>query len=298
MAISTPPILSSLVLESLKRSGYSNPSSELQARATERWLEEIKAELWAKARNLKSLQSKSITVLSKGVNQYSNPSDYASDMTIVFATGSTFGTAQAGASGSITLASSYTGTEADVIAREIVITSGTGVGGIATISSYVPGTKVATVSPSFSTAPTSGSGYMILDDYRSLQEGPIWDHANISVGQDKGYPDTFFPIGDATNGKIILNPTPWRSDSQPMILIHRYQADLTEADAVGTLMLTLYQKWQQLWITGLRWKTLQNDDDDRAVGAFQEYQKSMRDIMNVEIYGNTINELQMKVVDF
>ena len=298
MSISTPPILASLVLESLKRSGYSNPSADLQARATERWIEEIKAELWAKARQLKSLQSKAVTVLTKGVAQYSNPSDYASDMTIVFASGGTYGTAQNGSTSSVTLASSYAGVESDVIGREIVITAGTGVGGIATVSAYVPGTKVATVTPSFTTAPTTGSSYMILDDYRPLREAPVWDYAPVQTGQTKGYPDSFFPLGDPTNGKIILNPTPFRNDSQPMILIHRYQADLTEVDAVAPLMLTLYQKWQQLWITGIRWKALQNDDDDRAPAAFQEYQKSLRDIMNAEVYGNTINELQTKVVDY
>ena len=298
MAISTPPILSSLVLESLKRAGYGNPSSDLQARATERWIEEIKAELWAKARNLKSLQSKAVTALTNGVAQYSNPSDYAADMTIVFASGGTYGTAQSGSTSSVTLASTYAGAASDVIGRELVITAGTGIGGIATISSYVPGTKVATVTPAFTTAPTTGSSYLILDDYRPLRESTVWEYSNVQTGQNQGYPDSFFPLGDSSNGKLILHPTPFRNDSQPMILIHRYQADLTEADAVGSLMLTLYQKWQPLWITGIRWKALQNDDDDRAPAAFQEYQKSLRDIMNAEVYGNTINELQMKVVDY
>lgn len=298
MAISTPPILSSLVIESLKRSGYSNPSADLQARATERWIEEIKTELWAKGNNLKSLQTKSVTVLTKGVGQYSNPTDYHSDMNKVFATGSVFGTAQAGSTSSVTLAASFTGVEADIISREIVIVSGTGLGGISTISAYVPATKVATITPSLTVAPTTGSGYLILDDYRPLSEYPIWDQSFIHFPGDKGYPTCYFPIGDSSDGKFVLNPIPWRDDSQPMVVINRYQADLTEADSVGTLMLKLYQKWQQLWISGIRWKTLQNDDDERAPGAYQEYQKAMRDIINIETYGNTINELQSKVVDY
>lgn len=298
MSISTPPILSSLVIESLRRAGYSKPSGELQARATERWLEEIKAELWARARDLKSLQSKAITILTKGVQQYSNPNDYASDMSIKFATGGIYGTAQAGATNTITLASSFTGTAADIVGKEIVVSSGVGVGGISTVYGYVPGTKIASVSPDFSTAPINGSGYVILDYYQTLTESPIWENGNSQFSQDKGYPLYYLPFGDGTNGKFLLNPIPWREDNQPMVLINRYKADLTEADAVGPLMLTLYQKWQPLWISGLRWKALQNDDDSRAPGVFQEYQKSLRDLVNAENYGNTLNELQMKVVDY
>lgn len=298
MALSTPPILSSIVIESLKRAGYSNPSSDLQARATERWIEEIKSELWAKARDLKSLQTKAVTVVSRGVAQYSNPTDYASDMSMQFATGGVFGTAQTGTVTSITLASSYSGTEQDLIAKELVITSGTGVGGISTISGYVPATKVATLSPALVIAPDVTSGYVVIDTYIPLTQSPIWDYPNVTIAGNKGYPETFFPIGESSTGKFILNPTPWRDDTQPMVLIQRYQADLTETDTVGSLMLKLYQQWQILWICGIRWKALQNDDDDRAPGAYQEYQKAMRDIINMDTYGNTLDDMQIKVTEY
>lgn len=298
MATAIPPILASLVLEALRRAGYSNPSADLQARATERWIEEIKSELWAKARNLKALQSKAVTVLSKGVAQYSNPSDYASDMTIVFATGARYGTAQDGTVSTVTLAATDAGVESDTVGREVVIVSGTGVGGISTISAFDEGTKIATITPSVTTAPDNTSGYVLLDDYRPLREMPIWDYDIVLTNRNLGYPTVFYPLGDASNGKLLLDPKPWREDSQPMVLLHRYQADLTEADTTGTLLLTLYQKWQPLWVSGLRWKALQNDDDDRAPSAFQEYQKSMRDIMNAEIYGHTISDLRVQVMDY
>jgi hypothetical protein len=217
---------------------------------------------------------------------------------MVFASGARYGAAQAGTTASITLAATDTGTESDTIGREVAITSGTGLGGISTISAFNTTSKLATFTPAVTTAPVLSSGYVILDDYRPMREMPLWDHSKTLMSQNKGYPEAFFPLGDSSNGQFLLDPKPWREDSQPMIIIHRYQADLTEADSTGTLLLTLYQKWQPLWISGLRWKCLQNDDDDRAPSAFQEYQKSMRDIMNAEIYGNTISDLRVQVQDY
>lgn len=298
MASPTPPILSSLILEALKRSGHSSPDAELIARAQTRWIEEIKAELWARERKLKSLQTRGVKVLTNGVGLYSNPSDYASDMSMKLATGARYGTLQAGAAGSITLAASDSGTDIDTIGKEVVITSGTGLNGISYITSFNSGTKVAGVSPSFTTAPAASSGYMILDTYKPLVERPVWDYESMTVPYTQGYPDFYFPRGDSTNGQFLLYPVPYRSDSQPLVVIQQYYADLVELDVTGTLMATLYQKWQQLWIAGIRWRCLQDDDDSRAASAFQEYQKAFRDVVAADTYGLTINGLQAQVMDY
>lgn len=298
MASPIPPILSSIVLEALKRSGYENPSADLQARARNRWIEEIKTEMWAKERKLKSLQSRAVTILSNGIGKYSNPTDYASDMTMKFVTGSRYGTLQAGSSSSITLSASDAGTVIDTIGREVIITSGTGIRGIAFITSYDAGTKVAGVSPSFSTAPTAGSEYMIAEIYKPLDEKPVWDYERTDVPFTQGYPDYFFPQGDSADGNFLLLPVPYRSDSQPMVVIQNYYADLTEIDLTSALLATLYQKWQQLWIAGIRWRCLQNDDDNRAGGAFQEYQKAIKEVIAAETYGNTLNYMQFQVCDY
>lgn len=298
MASPIPPILSSLILEALKRSGYENPNTDLQERARTRWIEEIKSELWAKERKLKSLQTRNVTTLTVGLAQYSNPSDYASDRTMSFVTGTRYGTLQAGSSLSVTLAASDAGGQSTTIGKEIIITSGTGLGGISFITGYTEATKVATVSPSFSTAPTAGSGYVVCDYYKPLTERPLWDYETTQIPFTQGYPDYFFPKGDSTNGAFVLLPVPYRNDSQPMAVIQNYYSDLTELDVAGTLMATLYQKWQQLFIAGIRWKCLQNDDDSRSTGAFQEYQKAIKDVVGAETYGSGVNSLQFRVCDY
>lgn len=298
MASPVSPILHNIVFEALQRAGYGNPGTDLQARARDHWIEEIKSELWARARKLKSLQTRSITTLTKGLPQYSNPTDYASDMQMELITGGRYGTAQAGSTTTVTLASNETATEADLLGKEIAIYSGTGVGGISFVTAYNSGTKVVTFSPAVTTAPASGSLYVVIDEYRPIFEKPIWNMGEYLKSKEMGYPDTFYPIGDGSNGKFILSPTPYRSDSQPLLVSQRYYADLTEQDLSGTLLATLYQKWRPMWISGIRWKCLQNDDDNRAASVFQEYQKAIRDVISIETDGISVNGLQACVVDY
>lgn len=71
-------------------------------------------------------------------------------------------TAQAGASGTITLAADAPAV--DISGLLIVIVSGTGAGQVRRIASYVTGTKVATMEANWATPPDSSSVYRILID--------------------------------------------------------------------------------------------------------------------------------------
>jgi hypothetical protein len=108
----------------------------------------------------------------------------------------------------------------------VVFVSGTGAGGISTITAFNPTSKLATISPAVTTAPDAGTGYLVLDDYRPMVEKPSWEIPVLTANKSRGYPDVFFPSGDSTNGKFTAYPIPWRDDSQPMVLIHDYQVDL------------------------------------------------------------------------
>lgn len=71
------------------------------------------------------------------------------------------GTAQAGASSTITLPSTFSSTDGTYNGLTITITSGTGVGQVRTISGYVGSTKVATVSSAWTTNPDATSVFLI-----------------------------------------------------------------------------------------------------------------------------------------
>lgn len=71
------------------------------------------------------------------------------------------GTAQAGTSSTITLASSFPAVDDLFNGKQIEIVSGTGSGQVRTISDYVGSTRVATVSSNWTTPPNSSSVYEI-----------------------------------------------------------------------------------------------------------------------------------------
>lgn len=73
------------------------------------------------------------------------------------------GTATGGSTTTVVLAVGASAVDDFYKGMQISITSGTGAGQKSQITAYVGATKTATVSPAFSTAPATGSGYTIFD---------------------------------------------------------------------------------------------------------------------------------------
>src|SRR5688572_27212309 len=93
------------------------------------------------------------------------------------------GTAQAGTTSTITLAAGASATDDIYNEKVIVLTGGTGSGQHRTITDYVGATKVATISPVYTTAPGATTTYVV----RNPDGGwvvPMWE--GIGVPQDVG----------------------------------------------------------------------------------------------------------------
>jgi len=288
--------ITSIITEAFKKAGINSPSTDLMTRAQVQWLEEIRTDLWKRVKKAKFLQARSVTLLVNGLAKYQNPSDFESDLTLEYATGSRYGTAQAGTLGTVTLATTENAQQADLIGKEIVLLSGSASGQISYIIGYDSTTKVATVSPSFTVAPSTDS-YLIIDQYKPLEEKPLWEQQNLPNQTGQGTPDRFFPVGNATDGEFILWPVPYRTDSQPAIVLHRYYADISEIDTTGTLFATLLAKWRNLWLLGLKWKALDDADDDKEPAAQKAYLKELQEITRAN-YGNDLMNVQTKLGDY
>ena len=90
------------------------------------------------------------------------PSAVSGNITLTAsATNHDSGAAQAGTSTTITLKATSSATDDIYNGMYVTITSGTGAGQIRIIEDYVGSTKVATVTPAWTTAPTSASNYAI-----------------------------------------------------------------------------------------------------------------------------------------
>jgi hypothetical protein len=114
----------------------------------------------------------------------------------------------------------------------------------------------------------------------------------------QGEPEIFYPMGDADDGEYWLYPIPYRTDSQPMVLLQYYYSDITELDLTSTTLLTLYQKWRNFWLRGIMWKAVEDADDNRANQWEQKYEIKKRQLLRKEVYGNSITNLQAQVSDY
>lgn len=297
MAAPTLPTRTTIVTEAIKKAGHASPSAAQITRAEDYWMNEIANDIWNRCKTLKSLQTTAVMVTTDGLDRYSMPTDYSHGMTMEVLDGNSTGTAQAGAAGSITLAATETFVAGDLLGKEILVYEGTGKGSCSTITAYDTTTKVATVTPNFTTAPAASDKYMIVDSYRKLDEKPLWNLAGIAASPQRDKPSCYIPSGDADYGEFTLFPTPYRTNSVPYGIRQRYYANLMTLDLAGTLMATLYSRWRNVWIQGVFAKQLQDDNDDRAMIEMQAYGNMLTGLIMREQYGMDLSSLQCTVGD-
>jgi len=113
------------------------------------------------------------------------------------------GTAQAGASGSITLAAGEPTTDDYYKGEKVLITGGTGAGQARTITGYTGSSKVATVSPDWKTTPSTDSTYEIQAAESNLgailNEGVHGNNATLKLAQ--------LDVQNASGSAIIAKAT-------------------------------------------------------------------------------------------
>lgn len=294
MPVPSAPTIAQLVSEGLNKGGESSPSSSLTTRATDQWVEEIKNDIWNLCKKPKLLHITAYGVFYRGQSKYSNPSDFSSDLTLTILDGSVRGTAQAGTVSSITLAADDPSSDTSIVGKEIMILAGTGQASWSQVISFDSSTKIATVTPNFSTAPSSDSTYMIIDQEYPVESRPVFQRDDIRRRPEVGIATEFFSIGDEDYGEFILNKAPDRVVGARL----RYYANIMRIDTDSQLYSTILQRWRQIFVNGIKFKKLDDEDDDGAPSAFSEYQNSLRTLINRESYGMDISSLQERVVDY
>lgn len=293
MPVPSAPTLEEIVAEGLNKGGESSPSTSLTTRATDIWIEEIKNDIWHLCKNPKLLQITSYGIFNQGQSKYSNPSDFSSDLTLSILDGQVRGTAQAGTIASITLAADDASGE-EIIGKEIMILAGTGQGSWSQITDYSTTTKLATVTPNFDTAPSSSSEYMIIDREYPVESRPIFQRDEINRTFVTGIANQFYPIGDEDFGEFILNKAPDKAYGARL----RYYANIMKIDTDSTHMSTIYQRWRSIFVLGIAYRQLEDNDDDKD-GKFEaRYKEKLFNLINREAYGIDISRLQDRVSDY
>lgn len=287
MAAPTAPTLTTLVTEGLKKAGYPSPTTQPGlTRAQDEFMEEIKNDIWMLGKRLKSLQTSNIVILAEGTSIYSFPTNYSSPLSARLLDSDDYDrddpkVAQASAASTITLDADEDITEEDILGKEIVIMAGTGVGQIVQVTAYDTTTLVATVTPAWTTQPVEGDAYMIVQVYTRMRLDHIANMDDYQYPTVQSVPDTLYTIGDENfYGKFLVTPAP----DEAYALHLRYYADLVTLDLASTLLSTLYQRWRNLWIQGVKAKQLDSDDDARARDEMAKYYTMLRDTVSQETY--------------
>lgn len=266
MPVPSNPSVSDVVTEGLKRGGRVNPGAGDITNATNIYFQEVKSDIFLKAPRHSSLITQSIQTVTAAVSRYNWPDACEAMRSVQLidspTTGSWRGTAQSGGASSITLASTFSQEENDVIGRFIFITSGTGSGQFGQIKSYNNSTKVATMESAWATlnsswvSPDSTSVYF-LENYRQK----LWDYSkptdwdtNSSPFQ-RGTPFTATMVGR----QVWLDYAPDRL----YVLLYDYWQALDRLDESSTLFLNHLRKFRNIWTQGLAVKVMQRYDEDR-----------------------------------
>jgi hypothetical protein len=287
------PLLSALVLEGINQAGEANPSTALLTRAANEWAEEIKNDIWNLSKKPKILHVTSYTVIPKGQSRYAYPSDYSSDLFLTLLYGTNNNTCQGGSNNTLILAlTDLSGQE--IVGKEVLMMSGTSQGSYSQIVAYNAATFTCSVVPDFNTNPVSGDTYMMVDMEYPVETRPIWDwEARLKVVAP-ALPQYLYPVGDDQAGYFVFNCPPDITRGARL----RYYSDISLLDVNSTLMSVIYRKWRNIFVKGIKWKKLADENDDSAPEAKQDYNSAMRVLIYREIYGMDISNITDRVMDF
>lgn len=289
-AAPTAPTLSTLVAEGVQKTGLSSGSTQyttLTTRGENYWMEEIKHDISLIEKKLVSLQTTYVHITTEGLSKYSLPTDYGINLSMTLLDGSSTGTFQTGSTTtSWILDADETSTEAGLLGKEILVYAGTAIRQIGQVTDYNTSTLTATVS-GCTVAPVLNDSYVIIDNYYDLPHMQVWEYDQTGNQVSQGTPNRHTIIGDADNGEFLIYPAPYRSASStlPWGIKQRYYADLLRLDLASTTMTTVYRRWRNLWIQGVKAKCLEFLNDDRAQNEMGIYGNMLTLLVNSEKYG-------------
>lgn len=259
MAIPSDFSISNLVTEGLKRGGITNPSSAQITNSTDYHFREVLKDIHLMAGGMSALVGTGIDTCVVGQSEYPWPTDaYAIRSVVMLDAPDTWrGTATAGGSSTITLASTLSESDALTLkGKWVVITGGTGVDQIQQIVGWDNSTKVATVGGTWTTTPTSGSTYAIANFHAKLwTDSKPYRHDLQDTPYGLGFPW----YGSMMGRTIVLNQAPDRA----YLLWWDYWYDLDRIDQAGSAFLRFIRDNASLIIAGVTTKVMARYDDDR-----------------------------------
>ena len=293
------PTAASLVTEGLRQARIFNPTaSQISLYQTE-VMEQLKNDLWQAVKQMKPLMTFSYMVLVPGQSRYSCPTDYSSDMSMVVMTGLTTGAVLSATANTIVIAAATSGSldSNSTIGKDLAIISGTGSASVSQIVGVVTAgaNTTLTVYPDFQATPDATSTFMIVDNQYPVEQDHIANYDKFrSAGLDR--PRKFYPMGDEDYDEFIFDSAP--DAVFTYVARMRYFVNIMTLDLTSTLMSTLYQKFREYWIKGIKAQALSDNDDTNWQVALQERNAKLQELIMSQQYGTDIRTLRQRVEDY
>ena len=298
MAAPAAPTATTIASIAMYQAGYSTPTSAQKAHAKTYYIQEIKQDIFALAKNLTTLQFETVYALTEGQSTYTFPTDVSSLISATLLDGANYGTCSAtGTTATIKLDAAFLPTEEWMLGKEILMWDSDTP---APLTAYISqcnawSAPTATVSPIYGAAPDATDDYLVIDVQYPLEIPPVWDWDSQNYPTKQGRPTTLVPLGDETlSGEFLLYPAP-NDDYYGLRL--RYYLNLMTLDEAGTLHGNLYYRWRNIWIQGIKAKQLTHDDDNRAPAEIAKYERMLQILILREQYGMQLSELQVTCED-
>ena len=266
MAIPTTPTLDRLCRTALRRAGQPAPSSGMIQEAMNDAFMEVKNDIKMKAATHPLLETEAVLVTVRGVRKLSQPTDAHQVKSVLMFDGPDDwrGTAQTGASGSITLASTVSEDEGVLVGKPIFTLSGTGSLQYRHISGYTNSTKVATVSPNWTTTPDSSTTYLVANSQvellQTIRQVLNYDQYNFATEGVPCYASLEGEVMWMDRPPDAIYPTLWT-----------YYMDIDQLDESGTVSQKILREWRSLLTQGITAYSMDTYDDTRANDAFTKY---------------------------
>jgi len=299
MAAPSLPTAVSLATEGLYQAHIFNPTSSQITRYSTEVMDQLKNELWQAVKQMKPLMNFSYTVLTPGQSRYSCPSDYSSDLSMVILTGLTTGQVLSATPSSITIPSSAGPISSDqTLGKDVAIITGTASASVSQVVGLVQNvdtTYTLSVYPNFQGTPDGTSTFMIIDNQYPVDADHIANYDRYRPSYlDR--PRKFYSMGDEDFDEFIFDCAP--DAVYTYVVRMRYYVNIMTLDLNSTLMTTLYQKFRDYWIAGVKHRALADNMDDEQQLALSDKTNTLQRLIMSQQYGTDIHTLRQHVEDY
>lgn len=287
MSVPSHQTENNLATEAYKQFGIASPTSAQLTRATTYMFDIIKQEIMNLGREWAFLRREAYLPTTVNVSKIQAPTDFSKLITAQCLDGSRRGTAQAGASTTLTLAAADSGTEGGTEGQMLVLTGGTGANQCRQIKDFDSSSKVATVDEAWATTPSTDTTYLVADSYEWMSDYPVYRREELSRPDVLGRPRALYHMADDTSGDFYFDTVPDKIYGINLL----YYSDLrkmdtdTTVDARYSRVLVLLS---DLFILGTR--LLLEQDDHRAMADNQDFQRKLTQKAAQWLYPNNANQ--------